>query len=613
VTSSPDDPSHDAPGDPSPAEPDGSRGLDDIDHTDQLVPDSDEAALDEPPLTHWVAVEEPPTPPPTNPRADHAAGVTAGARDEAPTTARLARSSAVVAAGTGLSRATGLIRIAVLAYVLGAFTLSDAYNLANNTPNILYELLLGGVLSATLIPVFVDHVVHDDEESTSAVVTVVSAVLLAITVIAFLAAPLVIHVYALKLSPEEASAQAAVAVPLLRLFVPQIFFYGLTTLWTSALNARRVFAVPAFAPVLNNVVVICTLLAFRQAAGHSATLDSVAHDPALLVLLGLGTTAGIVAMTLVLWPALRRAGIRIRLRFDWRNPSLRVVARLSGWTIGYVISNQVALFVVLTLANGADRGDVTSYNYAFAFFQLPHGLFAVSIMTAFMPELAQAVTRHDLARYRTQFVLALRLLLLVVLPAAVGYVLLARPAVSVALERGAFGPHQVQVTASVLVAFAVGLPGFSSYLMTLQGFYALKDTRTPFLINVVENSVNIVIALLVVNHFGLTGLGAAYAAAYWVAAAIALAVLRRRVGSFEGTGLVAALARTVAAAAVMGVVVWGISRLVGGDHGTAALVRLAVAAVAGVGVYFGMLLLLGSDDVAGLVRRLRRRPAPSAP
>jgi putative peptidoglycan lipid II flippase len=266
---------------------------------------------------------------------------------------------------------------------------------------------------------------------------------------------------------------------------------------------------------------------------------------------------------------------------------------------------------VLTLANGADRGDVTSYNYAFAFFQLPHGLFAVSIMTAFMPELAQAITRHDLGRYRSQFVMALRLLLLVVLPAAVGYVLLAEPAVSVALGRGAFGPHQVSVTAGVLVAFAIGLPGFSTYLLTLQGFYAMKDTRTPFLINVVENSVNIVVALIVVNHFGLTGLGAAYAAAYWVAATVALTVLRRRVGGFDGTGLLGALGKTVVAAAVMGACVWVVTQLVGSTQGPGALLRLVVAGVVGLAVYFGMLVVLRSEDVGGLTRRLRRRPSPT--
>ncbi|MCB1004291.1 MAG: hypothetical protein KDB35_08915, partial [Acidimicrobiales bacterium] len=174
---------------------------------------------------------------------------------EASATGRLVKSSAVVGVGTGLSRLSGLLRVGALTYALGATTLSDAYNLANTTPNIVYELILGGILSATLVPIFVDHLEHDDDEGTSTVVTVAVVCLAVLTLVAMLAAPLIIHIYALRLPADDAAAQAEVAVPLLRLFLPQIFFYGLMSLGTALLNARRSFFAPAYAPILNNLVV----------------------------------------------------------------------------------------------------------------------------------------------------------------------------------------------------------------------------------------------------------------------------------------------------------------------------------------------------------------------
>ena len=290
---------------------------------------------------------------------------------EAAATGRLVRSSAVVGVGTGLSRLSGLLRVGALTYALGATALSDSYNLANNTPNIVYELILGGILSATLVPIFVDHLETKDDEGTSTVVTVALVCLGVLTVVAMLAAPLIIHVYTLRLPADEAREQAAVAVPLLRLFIPQIFFYGLMSLGSALLNARRSFFAPAYAPILNNVVVIGVLVAFGTIVGRNPTLTEVQEDTGLLLLLGLGTTAGIAAMTLALWPAIRRAGIRIRFRFDLHHPSVRRVAGLSGWTLGYAICNQVALFAVLALANGEGDGAVSAYTYAFIFFQLP--------------------------------------------------------------------------------------------------------------------------------------------------------------------------------------------------------------------------------------------------
>ena len=526
--------------------------------------------------------------------------------DQEVTTGGLVRSSAVVGIGTGLSRVTGLFRTVALTYAIGTTVVAEGYNLANTTPNIVYDLLLGGILSATLVPVFVDRFEHDDEDGVSAVVTVTVVVLVAVTVVAVLAAPLIFKLYTWDKSATRAHELERVGVPLLRWFLPQILFYGLTALGTALLNARRRFAAPAFAPILNNVVVIVALLWFAHQAGRNPQTDGVIHDNGLMMLLGLGTTAGIVAMTVALWPSIRAAHLRLRWRFRPRDPAVRRVASLSRWTLGYVVANQIALTITLALA-ARTSGGASVYTYAFVFFQLPYGLFAVSIMTTFTPDLASAANQNDLARFRERFALGARLMTLIVLPASIGYVLLARPLVSALLAHGSFGGASSVITADVLANFALGLIGFSLYLYALRGFYAFHDTRTPFFLNLVENAVNVVLAFALVGRYGVQGVAFSYSVAYLLAAVLALAVLRRRVGRLGGTRMATAFARIVAATAVMAASVRVASRAVGADSGSGAVTRVVVGVLVGTVVYAVTALALRVDDLRGLRDRLLRR------
>jgi putative peptidoglycan lipid II flippase len=525
---------------------------------------------------------------------------------------RLVRSSAVVGVGTALSRITGLIRIGALAYAVGTTALADAYNLANTTPNIVYELILGGILSATLVPVFVDHNEHGDEDGTNAVVSITVIVLVALTAVAMLAAPWIFRFYTLRKSGPAADRLADVGVPLTLLFLPQMLFYGLTALGTALLNAKRSFFAPAFAPILNNVLVTAVLIALPRYAHHTVTLDEVRHDNGLLLLLGLGTTGGIVLMTLALWPAIVRARIHLRWHPDWRHPSVRKVAGLSGWTLGYAAANQAAVAIVLALAAKRD-GDVSAYTYAFAFFQLPHGLLAVSIMTTFSPDLAAFASRDDLAGFRSRFSLGLRLLVLLVLPSSIGLAILAHTLVSALLERGRVSGVSANVTGDILIAFAVGLVGFSVYLYALRGFYAFKDTRTPFFLNLFENGLNIVIGLALVGRYGIVGLTAAFSAAYLIASVLAMAALRRRIHRLEGRRTAPALARKAVAAAVMGVVVWAVAQVVGDAHGRGAIVRTAASVAVGAVVYLAAAYALHVDEVKGALARVVKRGTAASP
>lgn len=533
-----------------------------------------------------------------------------GRRVAAPT-ASLVRSSAFVGLGTLLSRVTGLARVGALTYAVGALALADAYNLANTTPNIVYELLLGGVLSATLVPVFVDRFEAGDDDAVAAILTVATVVLAVLTVGAMVAAPAIFSVF-------QKDELADAGVPLLRLFLPQMLFYGWTALGTAVLNAKRRFAVPAFAPVLNNVVVCGALVAFglrvhADRDGGAVPLSSVADDRVGMLLLGAGTTAGIVAMTLPLWPAMRRAGVRLRWRFQPRHPAVRTVVGRAGWTLGYVAANQVGLTIMLAVAASTADGLPSWYTYAFIFFQLPHGLIAVSVMTTFVPELASAWSERDKGRFRARFGQGLRLVLTGVVPATV---VLSMGAVALVglLRRGSFDAAAVEGTADLLRAMALGLPGFSLYLYALRGFYAAGDTRTPFVANVLENGLQVGLTVLLVPAAASPGvaLGIAYAIAYSVAGAVALWLLHRKVGRIVDRAMVDALVRLAVAAALTAVAVAVVREAAVAASGEgSALVEAAVVGSVGVVAFVVAAVVLRVRELADLLGAVTRRRRPA--
>jgi putative peptidoglycan lipid II flippase len=511
-----------------------------------------------------------------------------------------------MAAGTVLSRLTGFGRVVALAYAFDFTRLTDAYTLANTTPNIVYELVLGGILSATLVPVFVDLLARrgDDEawEGISAVVTVAAVVLVALTALFALAAPLIVGVYTVGRHGPVAADQRAVATFLLLLFAPQVLLYGITTVATALANARRRFAAPMFAPVLNNLLVIGVLVLVPRVA-DSLALAAVRHDTATLLLLGLGTTAGVAVQAVVQVLALRGAGIRLRARWAPGDPTVRTVLRLAGWTFGFAVANQVALYVVLVLANQGDAGDVTAYQAAHLFFLLPHAVFGVSLMTALLPDLAERWSRGDVVAFRGGVSRGLRSIAFVLVPAAVGYLFLARPVVELALDHGALRTTAAEVTAGVLAFLALGLPAFSAYLLLMRAYQAMQDTRAMFGLYAVENAVNIALALVLYPAMGVEGLALAFAAAYTVGTVLAFARLRRRTGGLDGAEVARSLARTAAAAGVMALALAGVVAVVDG-----AVARTAIAVPVGVCVYVLVARAIGAGELFALLH-IRRRSA----
>jgi putative peptidoglycan lipid II flippase len=523
---------------------------------------------------------------------------------------RLVRSSAAVAAGTLLSRVTGLLRVAVLAYAIGRATLADTYNLANSTPNIVYELILGGVLSATLVPLFVDNLQRRDDRATSAIFTVAMTVLVILTGIAMVFAPLIARLYAVDTNGAERTAQLHVMTIFTLWFLPQMIFYGFTALATALLNAHRRFVAAAFAPVVNNVIVIAILVVFaantRGARHLWIDVRRITGDGGKLALLGAGTTAGIAAMALVLVPALRRIPTRLRAAFEWRHPAVRQMLRLSGWTIGYVVTNQLALLFVLVLAKSGTTGNASTYLYAYAFFQVPHGLIAVSIMTTMMPEMSRSASEGDLPGLARRFRLGFRYLVLLMLPATALFVTLAQPMLGV-LVRGSFSAHDASVTADTLQAMAVGLVPFSVYLYAMRGFYALHDTFTPFWINAIENGANVALALALFPSLGVQGLAWAWTGAYSIAAVIALVVLAQRVPAPVDREVGLAAGRAGVGTVVLAIVAAVLAAAIGSATANRALLATAIAALVAGGCYALALVALRTPELGSLVAVLRRR------
>jgi putative peptidoglycan lipid II flippase len=522
----------------------------------------------------------------------------------------LVRSNVTVALGTALSRLTGLARIAVLSYVIGQNALADAYNGANNSPNSIYELLLGGVLSATLVPVFTRHLEAEDEEATSAVVSVTVVALAALTALSVVAAPLIFRLVSVDVAEGvDANEYRSVGTALARIFLVQVFFYGLMALGSALLNARKRFFAPAWAPVLANIVTIAALLAAMRALNdREPGLAVVLDDPAVRRWIGFGATAGVAVMSISLIPALRRAGVHLRFRPNWRHPAVATVFKLSGWTFGYAAANIVSVYVIANLA-GPGSGRQDAYAKAFTFFQLPHGLLAMSITTTFVPDLARFVARRDRSGFIDRASLGVRLVALLTFPAAFGFLVLRRPLIGAFLQHGQFDAADSLLTSRALAGFALGLVGFSVYLFVLRGFYAHQDTRTPFMINLVENALNIVLAIVLVGRYGVLGLGVSFAVSYLVCAAWALQVLSYKVPGFEVRTVFVAFGRMLLASVVMAEVVWFVARAFGDDEGIGAVVRLVASGAVGVAVYAVLLSLLGSPELSAVRERFTRHAA----
>lgn len=521
----------------------------------------------------------------------------------------LGRSAAVMAVGTALSRITGLGRLAALVYALGVTEsrLADSYNIANTMPNILYELVLGGVLTSVFVPVVVEQLrtrePREADEGVSAMASVALVILVGLSAATVVAAPWVIKLFTLRVAGPEAAQQQELATFFLRFFAPQIAFYGYAAIAGGVLNAHHRFAVPMFAPILNNLVVIATFLVFAATYGPSASDAAVVDDLGAKLLLAVGTTGGVAAMALAHWPYVRRLPTKLRFRPRFRDPAVRKLARLSTWTLGYVVANQVGLGVGLVLANSV-QGGPTAFFTAFAFFQLPYGIAAVSVMTALSPRMAAQAVDGDDTAFAGSVAGGIRALGLLMLPATAAYLALAHPLMSTLLERGVVSSGSSALLARMLQMFALGLLPFSLFLLFLRAFYARQDARTPMLVNLVLNAVFIVATVALFPSIDVRSLALAHSLCYVSGALLAGRLLSRRVGGLQLGSAAGAVGKVAAASALA----WA-AMVVTADRLGPDAVQLVGGGLVGAAVFVVACRVLRIDDLDVMRRMILRRRA----
>ena len=449
--------------------------------------------------------------------------------------------SAVMAAGTVVSRASGFIRSALLAAAIGSKGLhADAFNIANTIPNMLYILLAGGVFNAVLVPQLVRTMRNDPdggEAYTNRIMTLAGTFLLAATLLLVVGAPAVMHTYLSGdwFSPHRA-AYLASAIAFARWCLPQVFFYGMFVLVGQILNARGRFGPMMWAPIGNNVISVVVLVAYLKLYGPGSTGG---FSTAEQVLLGLGSTLGIAVQFLLLMPSLRAAGFRYTPRWDWRGTGLGHTLRLGVWTVLFVVANQVAYTVVVRLASsGAAHGGAgyTLYANSFLITQVPHSIITVSLATAILPRLSASAAAGDLSGLAHTLTSAVRSALSIVVPFAALLAVLATDVAQVIFGFGA-SHDQFHLYTPVLIAFAPGMVVFTIHFMSLRGFYALEGNRTVFWNQCAVAAVNIVAALalvhLVTAAHTVVALTAAYGLSYLVGAILSVTMLRRLAGGLE--------------------------------------------------------------------------------
>jgi putative peptidoglycan lipid II flippase len=523
----------------------------------------------------------------------------------------LGRSSSLMAVASLVSRITGFLRQVALFTVLGDTILNDSYTISNTLPNIVYEFLIGGVLSSVMIPLLVRAQTEDrdgGEAYTRRLLTLAGIALLIATAAGMLAAPLLTRLY--LGSHTTGTADPQLATVLAYLLLPQVFFYGMGALLGAILNSRGAFGAFAWAPVLNNIVVIGVVGVYL-----------VVPDSARLLVLGLGTTLGIVVQTVVLIPAVRRAGFRYRPVWGW-DPRLTTAGGLAVWVAAYVLIGQVGLVITTRVAASSAAGSVTIYSYAWLLLQVPYGVLGVSLLTALMPRMSRAAAEGRNADVVADLSLGSRLSAVLLVPVSVLLTIFGSQ-VGVALfglrEANLDGAAQLGAT---LAVSAFGLLPYAVTMLQLRVFYALTDSRTPTLIQLFTVAVKVplllVCPLLLPAEDVVLGLAAANAVSFLVGAVLGQVLLRRRMGRIPTGEVLASVGRALLASIVGGLVAFGAITLLDGALGglsplATAWIELAVATVImGVITLIAMKLLRVReiDTALGRLERLvdRRKP-----
>lgn len=519
----------------------------------------------------------------------------------------LLRASGSMAVATLISRITGFGWKLLLALVIGFGVKNDSFTVANNLPNSVFEFLIGGVLTSVIVPVLVRAQKSDSDGGEAYIqrlLTMSVALLVVGTVVAVVAAPGLVWLYVRdggKASPELATALAY-------LLLPQILFYGISALVSAILQAKQIFSPPAWAPVVNNLVVITTIFVFWAIPGE-LTINPVRMTNVHLLVLGIGVTLGVAAQAFIQVPALRRTGFRFRWRWGW-DSRLNEFGGLALWMLAYVGISQVGLMV---MSGVGTRAVVWSmYNYVWMLLQLPYGVIGFSVMTAILPRMSAAAADHDYPRLVSDLSLGNRLSTVALLPISGIMSAIGLPLALALFSIGKSSGDADQIGIALAVS-AFGVLPYALTMLQMRVFYALKDARTPTLIMVVMTVVKVVLtllcgaiedpqmvlyALVFINSFGFV--------VGWLVGEV---WLRHRLGPLDGRRFAATLGKTFAASVLGALVTWlvvlGVDGVVPGAAGAGTgWLQLLLGSVLGFAATFGLMTLFRVSEIEPAVARV---------
>ncbi|MEV0082504.1 murein biosynthesis integral membrane protein MurJ [Saccharopolyspora sp. NPDC050642] len=543
--------------------------------------------------------------------AEQATEQTQVIRPVSPGKPSLLKASGSMAIATLTSRITGFLWKLMLAGAIGFAVENDSFNVANTMPNMLFELLIGGVLTSVVVPVLVRAKKSDadgGERFVQTLMTLATVVLALGTLVAMLCTPIL--TWALVTDSDASNRDLVSAFAYLLL--PQIFFYGISALVGAVLQAKQIFSPPAWAPVVNNLVVIATIGVYVLLPGR-LTIDPVSMTDAHLLVLGVGVTLGVVCQAAVQVPALRKTGFRLRWRWGW-DPRLSEFGGLALWMLGYVAVSQVGLWALTRVATGAAGGALSTYTYAWMLLQLPYGVIGFSIMTAILPRMSAAAADGDNAKVIDDLSLGNRLSTVTLLPISAVMTALGVP-LAVALFTTAKPDllEQANTLGLGLAVSAFGVLPYALTMMQMRTFNAFNDARTPTLIMVVMTVVKVLMAfalpsVLAPEHvvFGLCFVNSFTFVVGWL---VGEAWLRHRLGPLGSRRFLVTLAKTLTASVLGGLVAWastlGVDALIPGTAGAGTgWLQLIVGVLVGFAAIFGLMSLLRVTELQPAIGRL---------
>lgn len=454
----------------------------------------------------------------------------------------LFRASGIMAIGTILSRITGFVRALLAVAVLGTALLADTFNVANTMPNILYNLLVGGALTAIFVPQLVRSFADQDggHGFASRLVTTISLILLVLVAVGVIFAPALVRLYAPEFSTPGFETEQEIAVAFTRYCLPQIFFLGLFTMLGQVANARGSFAPLMWAPIANNLVVIVVFAAVLITE-RSLALGTITDLQ--VQILGWGTTLGVVVQALILIPVVKRSGIHIRPMFGLSG--LGKSFGLAGWTLIYVLISQLGYLVTVNVATSAavrsaQAGITTGVGFtpftsAYYIMLLPYSIVTISIVTALLPHLSRLAIAKDVEEVRKQLIRAIRMVAVVTVPSAVA-LLLFGPLMTQSLYLG-ISLEDARYIGFVLSALSIGLVAFSINLILIRGFNAFEDTKTQvfsiLIINIISVALSYVFLETLDSYWVTVGLGIAFSVSYIVGLFITIHLLKKHIGRLQ--------------------------------------------------------------------------------